>query len=357
MTLFIYIFGVSFCIILAFLTYSSSNSQLAKTYEFLGFVFIVLYFSIFFGFKFVQPYTDAYYYLKYFQDISELSDVFLGSSSWKGDYLFFFLAYLGGKFEFFLGNYSYFIPISFLSILLCTISIWTLSSPSSRMVVLVFFISTSTFVALYGNLLRQGLALSLFIFSLVFLVEKKLKTAFFIFMLSVFVHKSVLIFIFAIPLLRMSWERRRVFIVFLILLSFILSYVEIFSFMPDLVAGKVEAYANATSSTFKVKLAVLISSLFLFLLIPANITTNTFKLVVTLMAVVTCFVILFMKLELFANRFIFNAVFFMPLVLVETLVLFRQRSILFLALMPITIGYIVFFSFFSESLNSIVFNF
>lgn len=172
-----------------------------------SYVFIAVYLSFTLSSRNVFEIHDAVVYMGYFDEYSDFNSIFTGSYSWKGDYFFFFLGYLFKLFSkdsemymrtFYFFNAFFYFVVSALILWKCRVS--------NYIFFMLFVCVSSSFFFLYGNVVRQGLAFSLFL-SLIFLLSCR-TLSFKIFIIPLVIvaaalsHKAILVLIAPIFFIR-----------------------------------------------------------------------------------------------------------------------------------------------------------
>lgn len=120
--------------------------------------------SLAFSFRDILDIHDAVVYMGYFREYSDFSSIFNGSYAWKEDYFFFFIGYffklfsnddmLYMQFFYFLNSIFFFFTLFLITLKVGRVEVF---------IIILFVLSSSSFYFLYGNVVRQGLALSLFL--------------------------------------------------------------------------------------------------------------------------------------------------------------------------------------------------
>ncbi len=166
--------------------------------------------------------NDTIKYVTYYKSLQGSSwlnfwDVY--SLSWETDYLYniwnYLLSWLGVDVQAFI----YITAVT--SILLFLLALRKLVG-KDYLLVFLFFMATPGFVAMFGNAIRQGLALPFFLFTLAYCYEKKWIKMILFALITLFLHNSTGVFlilgVLGLWLFRKPIKRRRVRVLFVVLL-------------------------------------------------------------------------------------------------------------------------------------------
>lgn len=175
-------------IILVFLN-QLSEGKLDKTLTWV----LIIVFSLICGFRNFNSGYDTEGYINLFDNLNSLQDIFFGYMSWKGDYFFTLITLVLKKIG---ANGRYFLLIlSFISVSILIKGLKKLfeGNKDSFLLISLFYSTTIPFL-LFGNVIRQGLAISLFLYGLSQYHANR-KSYYLFLILSILSHKSALIFV------------------------------------------------------------------------------------------------------------------------------------------------------------------
>ena len=186
---------------------------------------------------------DAANYLQMYELQGSFNDVF---TAYHGSYFFSFTQYVGNIFS--LEGRSFLIAQSIFFYFISSAGLRMLFK-SNRMYLmcLAFFSLTSTFLLLYTNVVRQGLALSLIIFSLGCFTRNFRNVGYACLFLSVFSHFSSVLIVGAIFLTRCTVFKKTWYLWLLIFLPSLTVVSQLFIFSLSSLGGfflKIEAFSN-----------------------------------------------------------------------------------------------------------------
>jgi hypothetical protein len=109
---------------------------------------------------------------------------------YHGNYFFSFLMYLGNLLN--INEDSFFKIFSIFNFLTLVVGIkLILKKQKYYILAIVLFLLSSTFILIYTNVIRQGLAFSLLVLGIGLFLNKKIKLSYFSFILSLFSHFSI----------------------------------------------------------------------------------------------------------------------------------------------------------------------
>ncbi len=252
--------------------------------------------------------SDTIIYIEYFHYYDDFSSVYDSYFSWKGDYFFFFLGWFIKLFT--SSEFIYIFVLDFIGIFLLAFGFYRLSKLSflnnNLFFIIMFFVfSTSSFIFLYGNVIRQGIAISLIIVSLSYFLDKRKFLGIIYFLLAIFTHKSSLIFLpVFLPVLYFNIKWRT--IIFIFIVSFLVGKLQLITKIADFnilfVSDKILSYQNAEQMNLNLKLIILMINTIIFsLFINKNIIFDKILKIWILLFSVVLFSI---EIEKFASRLI-----------------------------------------------------
>lgn len=132
--------------------------------------------------------------------------LFEALSMYHHNYFFSITMYLGNCFSLTYNEYE--IILSVLMLAITSLGVYFIIPNRSYYIVSIsFFIFSSTFILLFTNVLRQGLALSLFILALGLLLQKRKKTSVVILLLAYLSHSSMVVIVLAFFIYLLFFDR------------------------------------------------------------------------------------------------------------------------------------------------------
>lgn len=205
-----------------------------KFLKFLIFLFLLITISILPGLRDVMVGSDTYTYVSIFQS---KVDIFGGFEP-GFNLLINFLQWMGFQ------HYSYY--LIFFALLTNFFFLYSILSLSiNKVTSVILFLSISTLYLFEFNVIRQSLAVSIFLFSLIFLVKEDYKKTIIIILLAILFHYSA-IFLLIIPFL-FYFFKEKLFILNVLSLIIVLLINLVFSGVLDFaisLTGREAVYAN-----------------------------------------------------------------------------------------------------------------
>lgn len=229
------------------------NYLFKRKFFFLSIIFFILFFSALVGLRNVDSSTDTAYYADVFQNSISLEEIISGRMSWKGDYFFGFLTYLIRSF---FENYNiYFFLLALISLSVLFFGLYRIYAEKFNkrdseyiLYISIFFLTYIPFL-MYGNTVRQGLAVSLSVLALSYL-RNSLLIYFFISILALFTHKSaILLLFFPIYFYLLSNKNLNFFSLFFAVflsLNFLLQVVDFVPYISDKLTYYQSHFQNQT---------------------------------------------------------------------------------------------------------------
>jgi len=358
MTTFYIVYEILILFLLSYLSIMIKNKSLTFIIMFYGLIIV----SFFYGFREIVIYnpqgftTDSFRYMNWFYEIKTIDDVFYGSSSWKADYFFFLIAYVVHNFT---NNHNiYFFVNSILSFSILVLGYYKLIGKKYfyfMPLILLFLVCSSTVVANYGNLLRQGLALSLFILSLSFMLEKKYFIGYFLLFIAIFTHKSTIIFILIyFMVFNINIPIRYYLYIFTISVPFI--FINIFNFIPInfniSILQKLSTYQESTSRMLLYKSIILTLLFLLFYRFRINNLKYTFILKIYIILLVISFFLF--KIEIISGRLLYYPSILIPYFLFEYIKNTNKKDITFFVFTIFSVAYFIIIYEFSSTFQTIL---
>lgn len=228
MTNYLFLSYPLFIVILLFVN-RLSDGKYDKIYTYL----LTAVLSVVCGFRNFDSGYDTESYIYLFENLNSYEDILNGYMSWKGDYFFTFLTFLSKMLS---PNPRFFlVVVSFVSLLLITKGLKKLfESNKDKFLLICLFYCTPMVFLLFGNVIRQGLAVSLFIFGLSYYNTNR--KIFYLFLLLAFLsHKSAIIF-FLFPLyesLKLNYKYIKIFIIAIIIKTALFSIIIFIPFLKN----------------------------------------------------------------------------------------------------------------------------
>ncbi len=322
-------------------------------------LFCVFLLTIFYGLRDINMYTpdgfttDTYRYaLVWFPEMKTLKDLFFGEVSWKGDYVFFFIPYIVNKIT---GNPSVYLYIN------CLISLgilfyfyFKLLNLRSNFYLYPFSILaicvTSSFVANYGNLLRQGLAISFFVGTIYLMANKQEKRGWFFLFLAFMCHKSIIMFF---PVFLLVMNKKSDLKLYIILLILFIPFIKINFFslvlkiIPiEFITKKFEIYKSSYSFMLyiKVVLVILVALLIYFFRNKFRRVSSNFDFVFKTYVLILIGILITFHYNTISERLLFFSSILIPYFLTLSILFVKQKFLyqLILILGSILYGFFIF---------------
>lgn len=314
---------VTFTIVVyAILSYFSILSKNKYKTEMVIFIFVLIA-SLFYGIRVIPQMTfDSMRYVHlWFPELTSLDEVFNGSVSWKQDYVFFIIPYFVHLFSD--SKIIYLFVNSLLSITLLIYGYKKLFNKEDYYVIPLFIFSlliTSTVVANYGNLLRQGLVISFFIFAIPFMLRKKYFYGYLIIILALYTHKSSLL-ILPVFLIVFHTNIHIKYYFYLFLSSLVFLQIDttpyFIQFMganesESIVIDKMAAYQESNSRMLYVKVVffIIMSSILYFY--KSKIKAINFEQLFKIYLLIITVSFLFFSFQIISGRLMYLAAILLP---------------------------------------------
>lgn len=273
---------------------------------------------------------DAENYISMYNQQSSFYNVF---NTYHGNVFFSFTQYIGNIIglsaeKFIITQTLFFCLLTFVGLRLI------FQSNKMLLMSLSFFVLTSTFILLFTNVIRQGLALSLILLATGLFIRNYRFSAYFTLLLAIFSHFSALAILGIILLVRNVRIKNKYILLMILMLPFVPIVSHFFILDLALIGGlfeKIESFANINYSNTLVyaKILILYFSLIIFYLMGIynfafedGIYFFIFKLYLLIM-----FLLMFtLPVLLLSSRYIYYASALLPIL--YTFVLFRQSNII-----------------------------
>ncbi|EIJ34220.1 EpsG family protein [Thiothrix nivea] len=332
-TLHLYLF-VSFVALIGF---STKVKKLHKYYK-IGIYFILLLGSTLLLARDPLAPNDAYNYIIMYNNSDSFRQIF---NAYHGNYFFSFTQFIGNYFN--VEAERFLLIQSFLLFLLTLISFRLIFRESHEYLLgISLFLLTSTFILLYTNVIRQGLALSLLFLALGFFLRKSYINSYLAMALSFFSHYSAIIFIlFIFTQSFIKINNRSYFYILITPLVIAPAYYilpNLSNFFSKIDTFSEKSYENALVYA---KIFILYISLILFFYLGKKnnlFSIKKYSFLFKIYWLLVIFTFFTLPVLLLASRFLYYASALMPLLF--TIVIFRSKS-------SLRISYRLFISFIS----------
>jgi len=316
---------------------------------FLIFTFIVLLLLL----RDINAPADMKNYNWMYEQASSFDDAL---TIYHGNVFFSYLMYLGNSL--YLSNSFYFYLLSILYLLSYFIGLKLIfKNPKSYILALSFFAMSSTFVLLFTNVIRQGLALSLLILAIGLILNRKKISASIVLVLAIFSHFSILpiILLFIITHYLIN-KNKFVFTLFLLIPFLPLLGSLLLSILASIggLFHKIESFGDAeyNNKLVYIKAFLLYASAIIYFIYGKRyflFQKIAFKYIFILYLLIVAFIFFTLPVLLLSSRFLYYASGLMPILF--TFLFYSKKNI-----MNINYRYLIFFII-SISYGYIVYNF
>lgn len=274
--------------------------------------------------------ADSANYLWMFNAQTNFNNIF---NTYHGNVFFSFTQYLGNLVglsaeTFFITQTLFFYFLSFIGLRLI------FQSNKMFLMCLSFFVLTSTFILLFTNVIRQGLALSLILLATGLFIRNYRFSAYFALLLAIFSHFSAIVVAGVFFLVRNVNPKDR-YVLFLIL---ILPFVPVVSqlFLTNIAAiggffQKIESFAakEYTNNIVYIKVVILYLSLVIFYFIgryKKAFKDEKYFFIFKVYMLIEFFVMFTLPVLLLSSRYLYYASALLPIL--YTFVLFHRPNII-----------------------------
>lgn len=303
------------------------KNKLFQYFQVFIYIFIVV---LFIALRNIIPGSDTATYIEYFHYYDGFDTIFNSYFSWKGDFFFFFLGWFIKLFT--KSDFIYIFLLDFMAIYLLFFAYYrilnTFSINKNTFSILIFFVFiTSSFIFLYANVIRQGLAISIILLSISYLIEKRTKIGIFYFILAIFTHKSSFIFL-PIFIIVFHYNIKWLTLFFILGISFLVGKLELISKIADFnilfVSDKILGYQGVEQVNIDIKILLLfINFIYLSISINKNVIYDVlFKIWVLLFSII----LFSSEIEKFASRLILYTDIMLPLFYYLMLFLNKEKK-------------------------------
>jgi len=233
-------------------------------------------------------------YLTFFDSINReslLDSLLFNVMSYKGDYIFYFFAWIFKKiynnFNFYLGAQFLVSYLLFLYGYINILNFYQLQNFAKvknkyiYLILLLVWTGTASFYFMFGNVLRQGLSIALFIIAIYMFLSNRMFWFYLYSLLSFFSHKSILLLILLVMIYHYYRKySKKLFITFTLFFTFILffifTYFNIWGFFSKVVWYLDHMRHIPLSHLFQVSIMVMLSMFIMtiiknkYIYIPVN---------------------------------------------------------------------------------------
>jgi hypothetical protein len=284
----------------------------------------------------------------------QASDFQSAMSQYHGNIFFSFLMYIGNFIS--LDKETYFYILSLLFLVIYAVGLKLIFKNSKHyLLALSFFAISSTFVLLFTNVIRQGLALSLLVLAIGLLLSNKKLLATLILVCSIFSHFSILPIVTFILLIKYILNKNKLIFIFLlaipllpILGSFLLG---LFASLGGLF-NKIESFGSKdyNNTLVYIKVVLLYMSAVLFYIYGKKyllFNNINYKYIYMLYLLILGLIFFTLPVLLLSSRFLYYASGLMPILFAsifysrQNIININYRYLIFIG-MSITYGYVVY---------------
>ena len=322
-----------FVVVSALLGFMGLAKGLSK-FSLVGAAFMVSSTSVLLALRDPLAPADSSNYLWMYNEQNNFLDIF---TTYHGNFFFSFTQYIGNTLNL---SVEQFFILQTLSFYFLTLIGLRLIFKSNKMFLmsLSLFVLTSTFVLLYTNVVRQGLALSLILLSVGLFVREFRLAAYLLLILAVFSHFSAILVALIILSVRVLRTKGNYFFVLLIFLPLVPFLSQFFILNLAALGGLFQKIDTLSSKDYSnilvyIKVAILYASLcgFYYFGTRKQAFLNPEYLFIFRIYFFTVFVVFFtLPILLMASRFIYYASALLPIL--YTIVIFHRPNILSIGL-------------------------
>jgi hypothetical protein len=320
--IYFFILGVSFCSFLVFTKeFKAYALHLVTLVMMLAMALLVLRDPL-------APY-DSINYMSMYNGISDFTSIF---DAYHKNYTFSFFQYLGRKFWISPETYLIVQSLIFFGILVYGLSKISISH-REYLVSVAFFVLTSTFLLLFTNVVRQGLALSLFVLSIGYYVSNRKLFSYGLLFLTAFAHSSGMLLVpLFVAAAKIKLSKKSVVVIILLL-----PLLPVFShlFINNLaslggIAKKIQSLGEREYSNSLVYAKVFLLYMFSWVLYLGGSwnarSTERLKFISSIYLMLLAVVLFFLPVLLVSSRFVYYASGLIP-VLISILVFHSEIKI------------------------------
>lgn len=325
LTLYVYPFVITSAM-LAFLGFTKDLSR----YSIVGVFFILVSSILLLVLRDPLAPVDAGNYLRMYHSQTSLDNIF---NAYHGNVFFSFTQYVGNLVglsaeQFFITQTLFFYLLSFVGLRLI------FQSNKMFLMSLSFFVLTSTFILLFTNVIRQGLALSLILLATGLFIRNYRFSAYFALLLAIFSHFSALVILGIVLLVRNVRIKNKYILLLILMLPFVPIVSQFFITNMASIGGvfqKIGSYANKDYSNTLVYIKVLILYFSLIVFYLMGIYKGAFEdrnyfFIFKLYLLIVIFVMFTLPVLLLSSRYLYYASALLPIL--YTFVLFQRPNII-----------------------------
>lgn len=310
------------------------NKLSHKKFEKTNIIFVSIVVSVIVGFRSLNAGNDTEIYIELFESINSFNDIFFGYMAWKGDYFFTLITFLIKRIS---HNPRFFL------VAMGLFSTIILSNGLSRLygnhkqkfnLICLFYLTHIPFL-LFGNVIRQGIAISLLVFGFSFYNSRK--SIFYIFLfLSFFTHKSAIIFLL-FPIFNLIKGKSK-YIIYLSFAFVLKSVMFIIITLIPFLNSKISFYQNNFLETENTLQVVLLTFL-IILLLNKEIYSTRIKndLIFNYCLFIIMMSFLFIDIPKISGRLFMWLVPVLPYILVNSFKGYKQEKVLKYSLIVISL--------------------
>jgi len=273
---------------------------------------------------------------------------------YHGNVFFSYLMFLGNKLS--LSKESYFYLLSILYLIIYSVGLkFIFKDRKYYLLALSFFAISSTFVLLFTNVIRQGLALSLLVLAIGLILNMKKVLSGIVLVLAIFSHFSILPIIAFLIIARYLLNKNK----FIFILILILPFLPILgNFLLNSISSlggffnKIEAFAehDYNNKLVYVKVVLLYASAILYYIYGKKyilFENITFKYVFIVFLLILGLIFFTLPVLLLSSRFLYYAAGLMPILFTfifyskHNIININYRYLIFIGV-AITYGYAIY---------------
>ncbi len=308
-------YAIFYCFIVTVISLMS-KVKLTKRLDILLSIFIFLLACVLLTIRDPLNPNDSFNYSIMYSEINNFESIF---NAYHGNYLFSFTQYLSKLLNL---NYSeYAILLSIFCVFLTWFSFFKIFqfNHAKQLLAFGFFVTSSTFILLYTNVIRQGLSLAFIFISLSYFLDKKFLLFFIFSVCAFFSHSSSIIFPMALLIggfFNISVNKTRVLLLYSILFP-LLGYL-----LLKVIGGYFEKIDSLSSMDYDnslvyIKIIILYITAWLvyFSIKKSNslIISKKFYVIYNTYCILIALILLFSPILLLASRIIYYASSLMPI--------------------------------------------
>lgn len=211
--------------------------------------------------------------------------------------------------------YYMFVFISFLTVFLINYSLLKILNTKEALITIWIFSSLFSYYYYTFEVLRDGLAFSVFLLSVVFYLKEKIYIYFFVILLSGSIHYTYLIFIF-LPIFAKIEDKKKILVLFIMVYfisTFLMTYITSLDLTSNVILYKLahyEVFTNESKTIFIRAIFFIIGSFFVYKYSPSQRFTDIYLFIILI-------IIASLSFDEINRRFLFKVTLFLliPIVL------------------------------------------